>query len=170
MGVMEHWEKQYARSLVVIGSHNPRGGESLSSDWSLGNGLYGWAGSSPGEAPQPPADGHHPAHLQRHLRPHLLHGREPGVPHQGKLSATMASCTSTTNTGTGQVSSVLNLSQEGQLVYSSGKDTNTYTNIYKDMRQNDLTKYNQHNKIPRFVDEILFHLNSLKNRALKCYL
>lgn len=36
-----------------------------------------------GQTARPPADGHHPSHRPRHLWPHLLHGREPGVPHQG---------------------------------------------------------------------------------------
>ena len=29
--------------------------------------------------------GHHPKDRQRHLQPHLLHGGEPGVPHQGLI-------------------------------------------------------------------------------------
>lgn len=37
----------------------------------------------PGQTARPAADGHHPPHRPGHLQPHLLHGREPGVPHQG---------------------------------------------------------------------------------------
>ena len=40
----------------------------------------------PGQAPWPPADGHHPSYSQGHLWPHLLHGWEPGVPHQGNIT------------------------------------------------------------------------------------
>lgn len=44
--------------------------------------LQTWPMSS-GEPARPSADGNHPPDRQRHLWPHLLHGREPGVPHQG---------------------------------------------------------------------------------------
>lgn len=36
-----------------------------------------------GKPPRPAADGHHSPHRRGHLQPHLLHGWEPGVPHQG---------------------------------------------------------------------------------------
>lgn len=36
-----------------------------------------------GQAARSPADGHHPTHRPRHLQPHLLHGRDPRVPHHG---------------------------------------------------------------------------------------
>lgn len=37
----------------------------------------------PGQTARPAADGHHPPHRPGHFQPHLRHGREPGVPHQG---------------------------------------------------------------------------------------
>lgn len=51
-----------------------------------------WSLIGSGQPPRQPADGHHPPDLQGHLRPHLLHGREPGVPHQGDDVINFTSC------------------------------------------------------------------------------
>lgn len=42
-----------------------------------------------GESAWSSSYGNHPSYRQRHLRPHLLHGREPGVSHQGDVITLM---------------------------------------------------------------------------------
>lgn len=45
--------------------------------------------ASSGQTARPPADGDHPSHRPRYLWPHLLHGREPRVSHQGTEQLTL---------------------------------------------------------------------------------